>query len=40
MAGWLDGFVQEARMNLEAQACAQARVKEERGVGFKGVGAR
>ncbi len=36
MAGWLDGYVQAARMQMEAEAYAQARVKEERGVGFKG----
>ena len=34
LAGWLDGFVQEAKMQIEADAYAQARVKEERGVGF------
>lgn len=35
MAGWLDGYVQAARMEMEAQAYAEARVKEERGFGFK-----
>ncbi len=30
MGGWLDGFVQEARMKMEAEAYASARVKEER----------
>jgi hypothetical protein len=34
LAGWLDGFVAEARMQKEADAYAAARVKEERGVGF------
>jgi hypothetical protein len=34
MAGWLDGFVQEAKMQMEANAYAKARVKEERGVGY------
>jgi len=36
MAGWLDGYVQHARMQMEAQAYAEKRAKEERGVGFKG----
>lgn len=36
MAGWLEGFVKEARMDMEAQAYAAARVREERGIGFKG----
>jgi len=35
LAGWLQGFVDEARMAMEARAYAEARVKEERGVGFK-----
>lgn len=35
LAGWLDGFVQEARMTIEAEAYAHARVEEERGVGFR-----
>ena len=34
LAGWLEGFVREANMQLEANAYAEARVKEERGVGF------
>lgn len=36
LAGWVNGFVEESRMRMEAQAYAEARVKEERGVGFKG----
>jgi hypothetical protein len=35
LAGWLDGYVTEARMSMEAEAYADARVKAERGVGFK-----
>jgi hypothetical protein len=35
MAGWLQGFIDEARMQNEVQAFAEARVKAERGVGFK-----
>jgi hypothetical protein len=35
LAGWLEGYVQEARMEMEAAEYAKARVKEERGIGFK-----
>jgi hypothetical protein len=39
MAGWLDGLVESAehqmRINAEAQAYAQERVKAERGIGFR-----
>ena len=35
MAGWLDGFIREARMRAEVEAYAKERVKAERGVGFK-----
>jgi hypothetical protein len=34
MAGWLQGFIEEARLNLEAEAYARERLKQERGVGF------
>jgi hypothetical protein len=34
LAGWLGGFVAEARMKQEAAAYAQARIKAERGTGF------
>lgn len=37
LAGWLDGFIQEARMTIEAEAYARERVKRE-SVGFKGEG--
>jgi hypothetical protein len=30
MGGWLDGFVQDSRIKIEAQAYASARIKEER----------
>jgi hypothetical protein len=36
LAGWLSGYVQQARMELEARAYAEERVKAERGVGFRG----
>jgi hypothetical protein len=36
MAGWLDGYVRAAQMQVEASAYAQERVKAERGIGFKG----
>ena len=36
MAGWLDGYVQHARMAMEAEATARERVRQERGVGFRG----
>lgn len=36
LAGWLDGFVAEARMALEAKEYGEARAREERGVGFRG----
>ncbi len=35
LAGWLGGYVQQARMQAEAEAYAEARVRTERGVGFK-----
>jgi hypothetical protein len=35
IAGFLGGYVAEARMSTEAQAYAEARVKEERGIGFQ-----
>lgn len=35
LAGWLDGFVLEARMKLEAEAYAQEKLRAERGVGFR-----
>lgn len=35
LAGYLGGYVSEARMQLEADAYAEARIKSERGVGFK-----
>jgi hypothetical protein len=35
MVGWLDGIVRHAQMQAEAAAYAAARVKEERGVGFR-----
>lgn len=38
LAGWLGGYVEEARMAMEAAEYAKARVKEERGVGFKSSG--
>ena len=38
LAGWLDGFVEEARLAAEAQAYAVERVRQERGVGFRGAG--
>ncbi len=34
LAGWLEGFVSEVRMKLEADAYAKERVKQERGIGF------
>ena len=34
LAGWLGGFVAEARMKQEAAAYAEARIKAERGTGF------
>jgi hypothetical protein len=33
MGCWLDGLVQESKMQMEAAACAEARVKAERGFG-------
>jgi hypothetical protein len=36
LAGWLGGYIQETRMRAEAEAYAEARVKAERSVGFKG----
>ncbi len=36
LSGWLGGYVQQARLDQEARAYAEARVKAERGVGFKG----
>lgn len=35
MAGWLDGIIQEARLEAEAAAYAAARLKEERKPGFR-----
>jgi hypothetical protein len=35
MSGWLEGYVRQAQMTLEAQAYAEERVRAERGVGFK-----
>jgi hypothetical protein len=35
MKGWIDGLLREAQMELEAKAYAEARLKQERGVGFK-----
>lgn len=35
LEGWLDGFAAEARMRAEAEEYPKARIKEERGVGFK-----
>lgn len=35
MAGWLDGYIRKAQMQAEAEAYAAARLKEERGVGFR-----
>jgi hypothetical protein len=35
LAGWLGGFVEEARLEAEVEAYAKARIKAERGVGFK-----
>jgi hypothetical protein len=39
LAGWIDGLVEEAqfatRVAAEAEAYAEARVKAERGIGFK-----
>lgn len=35
LAGWLDGFIQEARSQAETEAYVRERVKQERGVGFK-----
>lgn len=39
LAGWLNGFIEEAQFNLrvqaEAEAYAKERVKADRGVGFK-----
>lgn len=34
LAGWLGGFVDEARMEQEAAAYAAARIKAQRGTGF------
>jgi hypothetical protein len=34
LAGWLDGFVQEAQMAMNAQAYAEELVKQERPLGF------
>lgn len=36
MAGWLDGLIQESRMRMEIAALTTARIKEERGTGFRG----
>jgi hypothetical protein len=35
LAGWLQGFVEEAKMAVNAEALAAAKVKEERGVGIR-----
>jgi hypothetical protein len=35
LEGWLGGFVVEVKMNLEAEAYAKERLKQERGIGFK-----
>jgi hypothetical protein len=35
MSGWLDGYVREARLQVEAEAYAVERVKQERGTGFR-----
>ncbi len=35
LAGWLDGYIEQARMAMEAQAYAEARVRQERAVGFQ-----
>jgi hypothetical protein len=39
MAGWLNGFIEEAqfeaRLRAEADAYAKERVKAERGIGFQ-----
>ena len=34
LAGWLGGFIDEARMKQEVAAYAEARIKAERGTGF------
>jgi hypothetical protein len=34
LKGWLDGYVSEVRIGVEAEAYAKERVKAERGVGF------
>lgn len=36
LSGWLGGYVQQARMQAEAKAYAEERVRAERGVGFQG----
>ena len=35
MSGWLSGLIQEAEMEMNARAYAEAKLKEDRGVGFR-----
>jgi hypothetical protein len=35
LAGWLEGFIEEARLQAEAEAYGRERAKQERGVGFR-----
>ena len=35
LAGWIDGLIEEAQMQMNATAYAEARIKDERSVGFR-----